>query len=61
MSEVPNTFNFMIAGYLVIIVGPILYIISLVSRWKALLKQNRKLSARLQPDKKEGLLLKKRL
>lgn len=54
MSDMPNTFNFMIAGYLVIIVGPILYIISLVSRWKALLKQNRKLSARLQPDKKEG-------
>ena len=55
MSDMPNTFNFMIAGYLVIIVGPILYIVSLVSRRKALLKQKRRLSSCLQTDKKEGI------
>lgn len=45
----------MIAGYLVIIVGPILYIGYLVGRWKALLKQKQRLSALLQPEKKEGI------
>ena len=55
MSDMPNTLNFMIAGYLVIIVGPILYIGYLVGRWKALLKQKQRLSALLQPEKKEGI------
>ena len=55
MSDMPNTLNFMIAGYLVIIVGPILYIGYLAGRWKALQKQKQRLSALLQPEKKEGI------
>lgn len=34
MTEIPNTLNYMIAGFLVVVVGTLIYIGSLIVRWK---------------------------
>ena len=34
MTEIPNTLNYMIAGFLVVIIGTLIYIGSLIVRWK---------------------------
>jgi len=34
MTEIPNTLNYMIAGFLVVVIGTLIYIGSLIARWK---------------------------
>jgi len=34
MTEIPNTLNYMVAGFLVVIIGTLIYIGSLIVRWK---------------------------
>lgn len=34
MTEIPNTLNYMIAGFLVVFIGTLIYIGSLIVRWK---------------------------
>jgi len=34
MTEIPNTLNYMIAGFLVVVIGTLIYIGSLIVRWK---------------------------
>jgi len=34
MTEIPNTLNYMVAGFLVVVIGTLIYIGSLIVRWK---------------------------
>jgi len=41
MDATPNTFNYMVAGYIIFTIVMSLYIASLVSRWKNLQRESR--------------------
>lgn len=44
MDPIPNTFNYMLAGYIVFAVVMLIYIASLISRWKNLQREQQMLN-----------------
>lgn len=44
MDATPNTFNYMVGGYVVFAVVMVIYIWSLISRWKNLKREEQMLS-----------------
>ncbi len=53
MTEIPNTLNYMIAGFLVVVVGTLIYIGSLIVRWKKYSKLKVELENLLDHSKKQ--------
>lgn len=53
MTEIPNTLNYMIAGFLVVVVGTLIYIGSLIVRWKNYSKLKVELESLLEHSKKQ--------
>jgi hypothetical protein len=43
MDAIPNTFNYMVAGYIVFTVVMSVYIVSLISRWNNLKRERQML------------------
>lgn len=42
MNEIPDTLNYMIAGYILFAAGIVGYIFSLTIRWKKIIRQKKK-------------------
>jgi hypothetical protein len=53
MTEIPNTLNYMVAGFLVVIIGTLIYIGSLIVRWKKYSKLKVELKNLLDHSKKQ--------
>lgn len=53
MTEIPNTLNYMIAGFIVVVVGTLIYIGSLIVRWKNYSKLKVELECLLEHSKKQ--------
>lgn len=51
MDPTPNTFNYMVGGYIVFALVMLVYITSLVSRWKSLKREEEMLSELETPKK----------